>query len=255
MELLFLGTGTSHGVPMIGCDCAVCRSTNPRNTRTRTSAILRLRRSNSSILIDTSIDLRQQMLRERIARVDAVLFTHHHADHILGLDDIRVFTDLQGRIDCYASPASAERIRTVFSYAFAAPDSYEGGGLPRLNLKPIDGHIDLFGQRIIPLRLPHGAITVFGYRIGGLGYLTDCKTVPDEAIEQLHGLDVLVLDALRHRPHPTHLSIEEAIDVARKIGARRTFFTHMCHRVEHEELAALLPPDIQPAYDGLRLSI
>jgi len=255
IELLFLGTGTSHGVPVIGCDCHVCRSDNPRNVRTRTSILLRLRPHNINILIDTAIDLRQQMLRERVSHVDAILFTHHHADHILGLDDIRVFSDRQGRIDCYAPPASAERIKSVFSYAFNSPEIPDWGGLPRLNLKLIDGHIDIFGQRIIPLRLPHGRITVYGYRIGKLAYLTDCKSVPDEAMEQLHDLDVLVIDALRHHPHPTHLSIDEALEAAAKINAARTFFTHICHRVDHDTLAASLPPHIQPAYDGLVVNV
>ena len=259
IELLFLGTGTSHGVPVIGCDCPVCTSDDPRNTRTRSSALVRLAPRNAgpqspppaNILIDTSIDFRQQMLRERIDRIDAILYTHHHADHILGLDDVRVFSDRQGRIDCYAPSFAAERIRSVFAYAFKSPSINDWGGLPQLNLRTIDGPIDILGHRVIPIKLPHGpVVSVFGYRIGPLAYLTDCNAIPDEALEQLRGLDVLVLDALRHKPHPTHLSIDEAVAAARKINAKQTWLTHMCHRVEHASLAAELPPNIQPACDG-----
>ena len=264
MELLFLGTGTSHGVPVIGCECPVCKSDDPRNKRTRSSALVRLTPNDggsqthrpANILIDTAIDFRQQMLRERINRIDAILYTHHHADHILGLDDVRVFSDRQGRIDCHMPPFAAERIQNVFAYAFKSPSNNSWGGLPQLNMRVIDGAIEILGHRIIPIKLPHGPIvSVYGYRIGPLAYLTDCNAVPDEAYEQLQGVEVLVLDALRHKPHPTHLSIGEAIVVAQKINAKQTWLTHMCHRVEHAALAAELPPNIQPAYDGQLLKI
>jgi len=252
IELLFLGTGTSHGVPMIGCDCGVCTSTNPRNNRTRSSALLRLQSPEAHVLIDTSIDFRIQALRHRIRRIDAILFTHHHADHIFGLDDVRTFSDRQGRIDCYVPTFCAERMKAVFGYAFASPDIDDSGGLPRLNLRLIDGPVDVLGHRVVPVRLPHGRHTsVFGYRVGRLAYLTDCSAIPDEALPLLDGLDVLVLDALRHAPHPTHFSIDQAVAAARLIRAERTFFTHICHRAEHDALAASLPPEIQPAWDGL----
>jgi len=257
IELLFLGTGTSHGVPVIGCDCSVCRSDDPRNKRTRSSALIRIIPDDpaagnpTNILVDTAIDFRQQMLRERIDRIDAIIYTHHHADHILGLDDVRVFSDRQGRIDCYAPPFSAQRIRDVFSYAFGSPSRNNWGGLPQLNLRVIDGPLQIGGVSIIPIKVPHGpVISVYGYRVGPLAYVTDCNAVPDDAMEQLRDLDVLVIDALRYTPHPTHFSISEAISAARQINARQTWFTHICHRVDHATLAGELPPDIQPAYDG-----
>lgn len=252
IELLFLGTGTSHGVPMIGCDCDVCTSTDPKNKRTRCSALIRIAEPDTHILIDTSIDLRQQMLRHRITHIDAILFTHHHADHVFGLDDVRTFTDRQGRIECYVPPVDEAWMRNVFGYAFGAPDVPDQGGLPRLDLNAVRGPFEIGGRRVIPIELPHGPyVKVLGYRIGALAYLTDCNGIPDEAMQHLRGLDVLVLDALRPQPHPTHFSIDEAIAAARKINARQTFFTHMSHRSDHGALAAYLPEGIRPAYDGL----
>lgn len=262
IELIFLGTGTSHGVPVIGCDCPVCRSDDPRNKRTRSSALVRIHPDGSAdgactnILIDTAVDFRQQMLRERIDRIDAILYTHHHADHIMGLDDVRAFSDRQGRIDCYAPSFSEDRIRNVFSYAFTAPSHNNWGGLPQLNLHAIDGPLEIAGRRIVPIKVPHGpVISVYGYRIGPLAYVTDCSAIPDEAMELLRDLDVLVLDALRYTPHPTHFSVSEAIDAARCINARQTWFTHICHKIDHATLAAELPPGIQPAYDGLSVRV
>jgi len=255
-RLTFLGTGTSHGVPVIGCECPVCTSTDPRNNRTRASALVQTGPPDTTILIDTSVDLRRQALRQRISHIDAVLYTHHHADHIFGLDDLRTFSDRQGRIDCYAAPATANHLRRVFGYAFSAPDITEWGGLPRLNLIEIGGPFEINGHTVIPLELPHGRhVTVLGFRIGALAYLTDCNGLPDKALEQLHGLDTLVLDALRPKPHPTHFSIAEAVDAARRVGARRTWFTHISHRSDHATLAASLPPNIQPAYDGLTVDV
>jgi len=262
IELLFLGTGTSHGVPVIGCDCPVCRSDDPRNKRTRSSALIRIFPDDAAagvctnVLIDTAVDFRQQMLRERIDRIDAIIYTHHHADHILGLDDVRVFSDRQGRIDCYSPPFSADPIRNVFSYAFGSASHNNRGGLPQLNLRVIDGPFQIAGHRIVPIKVPHGpAISVYGYRIGPLAYVTDCSAIPDEAMELLRDLDVLVLDALRYTPHPTHFSVSEAVAAARRINARQTWFTHICHRMDHATLAAELPPDIQPAYDGQVVSV
>jgi len=255
-RLLFLGTGTSHGVPVIGCDCPVCTSTDPRNNRTRSSALVQTAPPETTILIDTSVDFRLQALRHRISHIDVVLFTHHHADHIFGLDDLRTFSDRQGRINCYASPYTADHLRTVFGYAFAAPDIAEWGGLPRLNLHVIHGPFEVNGHTIIPIELPHGPhVTVLGYRIGGLAYLTDCSDVPDAALEHLRSLDVVVIDALRPQPHPTHFSIDQAVAAAERIGARRTYFTHISHRCDHAALAASLPPHIQPAWDGLAVDV
>jgi len=256
IQLLFLGSGTSHGVPVIGCDCDVCMSDNPRNKRTRSSVLISLPDPETSILVDTSVDFRQQALRYRVATVDVILFTHHHADHIFGLDDVRTFSDRQGRIECYVPPFSQHRITSVFAYAFKAPDIRAVGGLPRLNINVINGPFNVNGHRVVPIRLPHGPhAEVMGYRFGPLGYLTDCNAVPDDAMSLLADLDVLVLDALRPQPHPTHFSIDQALAAARKIRARRTFLTHLSHRSDHDALAQSLPADIQPAYDGLVVTV
>jgi len=241
---------------MVGCDCDVCTSADPKNKRTRASVLIRLAEPDTRILIDTSIDFREQMLRHRIGRIDAILFTHHHADHVFGLDDVRTFSDRQGRIECYAAPFDEKWLRNVFGYAFDAPDIPDPGGLPRLNLNVVRGTFDIDGARVIPIELPHGPrVSVLGYRIGPVAYLTDCNGIPDEAMEHLRGLDVLVLDALRPQPHPTHFSVGEAVDAAERINARRTFFTHISHRSDHEALAASLPENIQPAYDGLVVKV
>jgi len=256
MELLFLGTGTSHGVPMIACDCPVCKSDDPRNTRTRSSVLVRLHEPPAAILIDTSVDFRQQMLRENIRSIDAILLTHHHADHLLGLDDARVFSDRQGRIDFYVPHFCAKRVVDVFGYAFNSPEINDTGGLPRLNLHTVDrGPVEVCGHTVTPIRLKHGGTDVYGYRIGRMAYLTDCVSIPEEAYKQLQGLDVLVLDALRPTPHPTHFSVDEAIAEARRIGARMTYFTHICHRLDHETFARSLPDNMQPAYDGQLVKI
>ena len=248
-----LGSGTSTGVPVIGCKCAVCTSGDPRNRRLRTG--LWIEADGLSILVDASADLRQQALAFGVERVDAVLFTHAHADHIYGLDDLRVFNFRQGTpIPCYGPAGALEAIRAAFAYVFdgSAP---EGGGKPQLALVPVDGPFGLAGVEVVPVPVWHGRLEVFGYRIGGLAYVTDCKRIPAASLRLLEGVDVLILDALRYRPHPTHLSIAEAVETAARIGARRTVLTHICHDVDHAAPAVALPAGVELGYDGLALEI
>ena len=198
MELTFLGTGTSVGIPMIGCHCPVCSSANPRNIRRRTS--LYVKTEKVALVIDTPPDFRQQMLRNPISTLDAVLFTHKHADHVHGLDDVRVYSDAQGPIDCYAAPETAAKLRMSFSYIFEAGNRIDG--IPKLLLHEIDSPFQLFGRTIVPVPLMHGKERILGYRIGNFAYLTDCSGVPDESLDLLGGLEILVIDGLRFRPHP-----------------------------------------------------
>jgi phosphoribosyl 1,2-cyclic phosphate phosphodiesterase len=249
--ITFLGTGTSHGVPMIGCTCATCVSADPRDTRLRPS--IYIQSAGARVLVDAGPDLRQQALVHRISRVDAILFTHGHADHILGIDDVRRFNALmQGPMPCYGDAATLADIRATFGYVFAPPAA-KGGGLPQLDLREISGPFTVADLDILPVPLFHGDRPILGFRFGNVAYLTDCNRLADAAWEMLTGLDVLVLDALRDRPHPTHFSLSEAIDAARRIGATRTFFTHMCHDLAHESTNARLPPGMALAHDGLVL--
>jgi phosphoribosyl 1,2-cyclic phosphate phosphodiesterase len=239
---------------MIGCDCAVCRSDDPRDKRTRTSIVVELA-GGTTLLVDTTPDLRAQALREDLRRVDAVLYTHGHADHLFGLDDLRRFNMLSGRpMPAYASADTLAEIRQRFGYVFAGVRT-QGGGLPELRLWTIGGPFCIDGQEIVPVPILHGRREILGFRIGGLGYLTDCSAIPDASLARLEGLDVLVLDALRRRPHSTHFSLDEAVAMAARIGARRTFFTHMAHDLGHAETCASLPPGMTLAYDGLALTV
>jgi phosphoribosyl 1,2-cyclic phosphate phosphodiesterase len=249
-RLTFLGTGTSHGVPVIGCDCPVCSSPDPRNQRTRSSILVEWEGRN--ILIDTATELRLQALRANLRRVDAILFTHSHADHICGLDDVRRFNDLQrASIPCYGTQETVDNLARQFWYAFA--QTQMGGGKPRLELIPISPHrpLDVLGLPVVPVPVKHGDIQVLGYRFGSLAYVTDVSEVPEESVALLQGLDLLVLDALRWRPHPTHLSVEEALALVGRVGPRRTLFTHICHDLDHELANKALPPNVALAYDGL----
>jgi phosphoribosyl 1,2-cyclic phosphate phosphodiesterase len=256
MRLTFLGTGTSFGVPQIGCDCAVCRSTDPRDKRSRSGALVEA--DGSTILIDTPPELRLQLIARGIAQVDAVLYTHEHADHTNGIDDLRMFSVRRRRaLPIYGPPETLERLRTSFSYIFDDVRPYEGTSKPSLELHAIepDRPVDVAGVRVLPLAFRHGHLRVYGYRIGGLAYVTDVKAIPEAERRQMQGLDVLVLNALWWRPHPTHLSIGEAIETARSLGARRTYLTHLTHETGHAELAAQLPDGVFPAYDGLTVEV
>jgi phosphoribosyl 1,2-cyclic phosphate phosphodiesterase len=262
VKVTVLGSGTSIGVPAIGCDCAVCHSTDPRDRRLRPSILIELdgatnafARAVRSILVDTSSDLRTQALAHNIRRVDAILFTHAHADHVMGLDDVRPYNQMQKTaIPCFGDASTLASLRRMFSYVFE-PTSQKGGGLPQLSLFEIAGAFALGGADIVPVPLWHGRLPVLGFRIGRFAYLTDCNRIPDEAWPLLDGTEILILDALRHRPHPTHFSVNEAIDVVRRIGAARAYFTHICHDLPHAETCAGLPRGIELAYDGLVLRI
>jgi len=239
---------------MIGCDCATCRSADPRDKRWRTS--VRVETDDGvSLLIDAGPDLRAQALTFAIRRVDAILFTHGHSDHILGLDDVRRFNVLQRRsMPCFGDPATIRDVRRTFAYVFDAATSH-GGGLPQLDLFEIAGPFCIGRQEIVPVPIFHGSRAILGLRLGPFAYLTDCSRIPDASWPLLEGLDLLVLDALRQSPHPTHFSLTEAVDAARRIAARRTCFTHMCHDLGHAATCAVLPPGMELAYDGLVVSL
>lgn len=248
-RVTFLGTGTSHGVPMIGCQCAVCRSDDPRDRRLRPSIHVDVD-GGPAVLVDTATDLRQQALINDITRVDAVLFTHSHADHVMGLDELRRFNALKGaHLPVYADADTGAELRRIFAYAFTPPAG-PGGGVPELALTPIDGPFVVEGMTIVPVPILHGHSPILGFRIGTFAYLTDCSAIPEPSYALLEGLEVLVLDALRHRPHPTHFTVAEAVAAATRVGARQTYFTHICHDLPHAATCAALPPGMALAYDG-----
>lgn len=249
-----LGSGTSHGVPMIGCSCAVCRSADPRDRRTRPSIYLDVEQG-PKLLVDTSTDLRQQALAQGVQRVDAILFTHSHADHVMGLDDSRRFSQMQkGAIPCYGDRVTVAALRKSFYYVFD-PGTEKGGGLPQIDLRTIDGPFAIDGVAIQPIPLMHGARPILGFRFGDFAYLTDTNHVPDQAWPLLLGVKTLILDALRHRPHPTHFTVAEALAAAERIKPQRTYFTHICHDLPHEATNQSLPSGVELAYDGLAFDI
>jgi len=253
-KVLMLGTGTSHGVPMIGCTCATCRSTDPRDRRLRPSIYVDVP-DRARILVDTATDLRQQALQYGINRIDAVLFTHAHADHILGLDDLRSFNALQASaIPCYGNREALAAIRRQFPYVFEAR-LQEGGGVPQLTTHEVTGPFSVRGLRIVPVPLWHGKLPILGFRFGNFAYLTDCNRIPDNAWALVEGVHTLVLDALRDQPHDTHFTVEEAVVAATRIAPRQTYFTHMTHDLSHARTNARLPAGMQLAYDGLVFDI
>jgi phosphoribosyl 1,2-cyclic phosphate phosphodiesterase len=253
-EMILLGTGTSNGVPMIGCHCPVCLSGNPRNQRTRSGVLVRAPQGN--ILIDTPPELRIQLLREKVDLVHATIFTHGHADHIFGLDDLRLFGYyLNQPVPLYCEQIVEDRIRTSFDYAFTDPHpNNHAGATPKLSLHSIStAPFDLLGITIRPIRLMHGKLPVLGFRFNDVAFCTDVSAIPEESWPLLEGLDVLVLDALRDKPHPTHFSLSEAVDVAVRVRPRQTYLTHISHQLDYAETNARLPPGIELAYDGLRI--
>jgi phosphoribosyl 1,2-cyclic phosphate phosphodiesterase len=254
MRVRFLGTGTSHGVPMIGCECRTCRSEDPRDRRWRPSVHVQLP-DGVSILIDASTDLRTQALTFGIRRVDAILFTHSHADHIFGLDEVRRFNVLQqASVPCYGDARTLADLRRTFAYVFdrATP---AGGGIPQLETFTVLGPFCLGSELITPVPILHGTRPILGYRIGAFAYLTDCSAIPDRSWPLLERLDLLVLGALRERPHPAHFSVSEAVQASQRLGARRTCFTHICHDLPHAETCGRLPATIELAYDGLVIDL
>jgi len=257
LTIRVLGSGTSSGVPTIGCSCAVCRSTDPRDTRLRPSILIRSRDDGGvqrNIVVDTTPDFRAQMLATHVERLDAIVYTHGHADHVLGLDDVRPFNYRQGTIPIFAAPDTADTIRRVFSYAFDKREFKTH--IPQLDVKPIgDDPFEVAGLLFEPIPLMHGKEKIYGFRFGDAAYLTDHSVVPDESIAKLNGLDVLFLDALRHKAHPTHSTLAEAIELATRIRANRTFFTHMCHDLPHAATQDTLPTGVFLAWDGLEIEV
>jgi phosphoribosyl 1,2-cyclic phosphate phosphodiesterase len=270
LRITLLGTGTSHGVPMIGCGCAVCRSDDPCDRRTRPSILIDVigdwdaadarRRSATAnavrhVLVDTSTDLRAQALAHGVARVDAILFTHSHADHVLGLDEVRRFNHLQRAVvPCFGDARTLSDIRRTFAYVFAPPDE-PGGGIPQITLARLAGAFSLGGVEFHPVPVFHGTRLILGFRVGSFAYLTDCSRIPDDSWPLLDGVGTLVVDALRDRPHPTHFNVAEALDVVRRLGPERAYFTHICHDLPHAATCARLPAGVELAYDGLVLTV
>ncbi len=253
-EFICLGSGTSYGVPVPACRCDVCRSDDPMNRRTRCSAILRIRGRN--VLVDAATDFRAQALREGLDRIDAVLVSHSHADHLHGIDDLRAFSlSRREPIPTYGNKATLADIRDRFGYMFDDPTFHLGWGIPRLELHEIDAPSEICGAMVIPVPVLHGNQSILGFRVGGLAYLTDCSGIPDDSRELLRDLDTLVIDGLRPRPHPTHFSIPEALEVVAELGPRQAFLTHLTHEIDHASFEKTLPDSVRLAYDGLRLTV
>jgi phosphoribosyl 1,2-cyclic phosphate phosphodiesterase len=253
-KVLVLGTGTSHGVPMIGCECDTCRSTDPRDRRLRASIYIQIN-GGPSVLVDTPPDLREQALTHGLKRVDAIVYTHSHADHVMGLDDVRRFNVLQkSSIPCYGDARTIDDLHRIYAYVFN-PETPRGGGIPQIVTARIMGEFCLGPATFVPVPILHGSRTILGYRIGSFAYLTDCSAIPDASWPLLYGVRTLVLDALRERPHPTHLSVEQALSVVERLNPERALFTHMCHDLPHAATCARLPPSVQLAYDGLAFEI
>lgn len=254
IELLFLGTGTSAGVPMIGCHCDVCESADPHDKRTRTSALISY--PGSKVLIDTTPELRLQCVANRVDWIDAVVYTHPHADHIMGLDDVRRFNALRnGSLDVWADERTHGALFRCFEYAFKEPDPASRLFRPHLIPRTIAGPFRIGGRTWTPIKLLHGRLPVLGFRVGNLAYCTDVSEIPEESFALLEGLDVLVLDALQWEKHSTHFTVEEALEAAKRIGAKQTLFTHIAHRLGHAETNRRLPPNVRLAFDGERVRV
>lgn len=258
MRVTMLGTGTSTGIPVIGCPCRVCTSDDPRDKRSRTACWIET--DGISLVIDTGPDFRRQALREGIDSVDAVLYTHHHFDHVVGIDDLRPFLFRNRKaIPCFAHENTARVLKSMFRYIF---DDGSYPGVPNLRLRVVEEPFDVHGRdepeariEVVPIKAFHGSLPLFGYRIGSFAYLTDTNHIPDESLALLQGVDTLVLNALRHEHHPTHFTVAEAVDVAERVGARQTYFTHITHTLLHAEEDDRLPDGIGLAYDGLTFEV
>jgi phosphoribosyl 1,2-cyclic phosphate phosphodiesterase len=257
--LTFLGTGTSMGIPTLGCGCAVCNSADPRDRRLRPSLLLRWNEGASErvVVVDTGPDFREQALRSGMKRVDAVLYTHGHADHIFGLDDLRPLSFIvnreSGPLPLYASPETTEVLTRVFNYTFSPAATYPTRA--RVRLEPLEDRTVVHGVEFVRVPVVHGKLEIAGFRFGHAAYLTDVSAIPESSFALLEGLDLLAISALRHDPHPSHATIDQAVGWARRIGARQTWFTHMAHELGHEATNRMLPEGIQLAYDGLTLPV
>jgi phosphoribosyl 1,2-cyclic phosphate phosphodiesterase len=257
VKLTFLGTGTSFGVPVVGCDCTACTSSDARDQRTRHGALVEV--DGGSLLVDTPPELRLQLVRAGVKNIDAVWFTHIHADHVHGIDDLRVFTARQGDVAAYVASEYREKIARYFEYIF--DDEVEappGSTIPSVKLHSVEEGepVSIVGETFTPLRVPHGYSSVYGFRVGKLGYITDGKSLPPETLAALRGVEVLVLNALWFgRPHPSHFNVEEAVEAAQEVGAERTYLTHLTHRVTHAELEERLPDGVFAAHDGLTVEV
>jgi len=252
MRVIILGCGTSTGVPIVGCNCSTCTSNNPKNKRTRTSVVVQTHKKN--ILIDTSTDLRFQALTHDITRIDAVLYTHSHADHTHGIDELRTYNFINKMvIPCYGNPQTVSTIKMNFRYIFDG--SYAAAGKPQLEITSVTDEFDFHGIRITPIEINHADWLIFGYRIGKMAYLTDCSGIPEKSVKKLRGLDLLIIDALRYTPHSAHFSVDQAVERTRSIEPRLAVLTHMGHELEYDELSRQLPEGIMPAYDGMEFGL
>ncbi len=254
MKVTILGTGTSQGVPVIGCQCETCRSSNPRDKRLRTSAYINV--NGLKLLIDTSIDFRQQMLKNKIDDLDAVLYTHHHVDHINGMDDLRQITQKHDKfIKLFGNKTTIDELKITFRYVFDK-ELIMHHAVPLVNFNYIDNNnFKLAGVEIIPVECLHGNLKIFGYRINNFAYLTDCSSIPDIELKKLEGLEVLIINALRIRPHPTHFNLQQAIEISKILKPKKTYFTHLTHDIMHDKINATLPKGIELAYDGIEFNL
>ena len=252
MDILFLGSGTSTGVPSLCCDCDVCRSTDPKNKRLRSSILVR--NENNNLLIDTSTDLRQQCLVNNITNINHVLYTHHHADHVHGIDELRSFNFFNNTvIPCYGNKNTIEKIKKNFNYIFNGTTQV-GGGLPNLTLHTINGEVFTLGEVCItPLNIIHGKLEILGYKLNNCAYITDCSGIPNETKRQLKNLDILILNALGFDPHPTHFSLNQSLDAVAELKPKRAIFTHINHKFDHAKVMAKLPKGVELAYDGMTI--
>ncbi len=250
MRVTFLGTGTSRGIPVVGCDCRVCASSHPKNKRSRTSVLIE---SGARVVVDTSVDFRMQMLRHRVRRLDAIVYTHHHVDHILGLDDVYPFNIWSRKaMPVYGSPVTLKELKTTFRYLFSENSLLS---IPRVKLIPINGSFRIADLKFEPVEALHGNLRVLGFRLGQFAYLTDVSYIPEASLNKLMDLEILVLDGLRYKSHPTHFSLSEAAETARLVGAKQSYLVHMCHDVDHDEGNQVLPDSVNLAYDGLALEL
>jgi phosphoribosyl 1,2-cyclic phosphate phosphodiesterase len=247
--LTVLGSGTSMGVPTIGCTCAVCQSTDANDKRTRPSVMIRY--DDHTVIIDTTPDFRTQAIREGIRKIDAVLYTHAHADHILGLDDLRPLTFWSGDIPLYADAPTEQRLQEIFGYIFTG--RYKFGGSSSLKLLPINGDLKLFGACFHPVKVKHGDDDIIAFRFGSAAYVTDFSEIPEQSLQELEGLDVLFLDALRHKPHPTHSTLANSLSLVELLKPKRAYFTHISHDLAHESTNATLPENVRLSHDGMKL--